>query len=62
MIAQQKIAPLMMIAVALIWGGTFIAGRQLPLEIPPLVSAFFRFFIACIVLVFFLHPGVGIYN
>ena len=56
MIAQQKIAPLMMIAVAFIWGGTFIAGRQLAVEVPPLLSAFFRFFIACIVLSFFSPP------
>ncbi|MEE9447558.1 MAG: DMT family transporter, partial [Arenicellales bacterium] len=38
------------ITVAFIWGGTFIAGRQLAIDVPPLLSAFFRFLIACIVL------------
>jgi drug/metabolite transporter (DMT)-like permease len=36
--------------VALIWGGTFIAGKQLAGNTPPLLSAFFRFLIASVVL------------
>lgn len=41
---------LTLIGVALIWGGTFIAGRQLADSTPPLLSAFLRFLIASIVL------------
>jgi drug/metabolite transporter (DMT)-like permease len=41
---------LSLIGVAAIWGGTFIAGRQLADSSPPLLSAFIRFFIASIAL------------
>lgn len=41
---------LSLIGVAAIWGGTFIAGRQLADSSPPLLSAFLRFLIASIVL------------
>jgi drug/metabolite transporter (DMT)-like permease len=47
---------LSLIGVAIIWGGTFIAGRQLADSSPPLLSAFLRFFIASIVLAFCLPP------
>ncbi|MFM9264498.1 DMT family transporter [Tychonema sp. BBK16] len=47
---------LSLIGVAIIWGGTFIAGRQLADSSPPLLSAFIRFFIASIVLAFCLPP------
>ena len=41
---------LSLIGVAAIWGGTFIAGRQLADSSPPLLSAFLRFLIASIAL------------
>jgi drug/metabolite transporter (DMT)-like permease len=41
---------LSLIGIAAIWGGTFIAGRQLADSSPPLLSAFLRFFIASIAL------------
>lgn len=42
--------PITLTLVALIWGGTFIAGRQLAGHSPPLLSAFLRFLSASIVL------------
>ena len=45
-----SLTSLTLIGVALIWGGTFIAGKQLAASTPPLLSAFFRFLIASIVL------------
>lgn len=45
---------LMLVGVAFIWGGTFIAGRYLAIDTPPLLSAFLRFLIASLVLYFFL--------
>ncbi|HIQ07459.1 MAG TPA: DMT family transporter [Thiotrichaceae bacterium] len=53
---QTKLVPLMMVTVALIWGGCFIAGRHLATEVAPALTAFLRFFIACIVLYFFSQP------
>lgn len=47
---------LSLIGVAAIWGGTFIAGRQLADSSPPLLSAFLRFLIASIVLALCLPP------
>jgi drug/metabolite transporter (DMT)-like permease len=41
---------LSLIGVAAIWGGTFIAGRQLADSSPPILSAFLRFAIASIAL------------
>lgn len=45
-----NVTVLTLIGVALIWGGTFIAGKQLAGSTPPLLSAFCRFLIASIVL------------
>jgi drug/metabolite transporter (DMT)-like permease len=45
-----NITALALICVALIWGGTFIAGKSLSGTTPPLLSAFLRFFIASITL------------
>jgi drug/metabolite transporter (DMT)-like permease len=42
--------PITLTLVALIWGGTFIAGRQLAGHSPPLLSAFLRFLSASVVL------------
>lgn len=42
-------------AVALLWGGTFISGRHLGNHVPPLLSAFLRFFIASAVLAVYLR-------
>jgi drug/metabolite transporter (DMT)-like permease len=39
-----------LVSVALIWGGTFIAGKSLSTTTPPLLSAFLRFLIASITL------------
>lgn len=43
---------LKLICVALLWGGTFIAGRVITSEIPPQIAALFRFIIASILLIF----------
>jgi drug/metabolite transporter (DMT)-like permease len=45
---------LMLVGVAFIWGGTFIAGRHLSVNTPPLLSASIRFLIASVTLSFFL--------
>jgi drug/metabolite transporter (DMT)-like permease len=42
---------LKLICVALLWGGTFIAGRVIAFEIPPQIAALFRFIIASILLI-----------
>ena len=42
---------LKLIAVAFLWGGTFIAGRNLATEVPPHLAAIGRFAIAAILLV-----------
>lgn len=38
---------LKLVAVALFWGGTFIAGRLVAREIPHMIAAFIRFAVAC---------------
>ena len=45
---------LMLVGAAFIWGATFIAGRHLAVNTPPLLSAFLRFLIASLVMYFFL--------
>ncbi|MCC8457884.1 EamA family transporter [Photorhabdus luminescens] len=40
--------------VAIIWGGTFVAGRYISVETPPLLSASLRFILAGITLIIFL--------
>ncbi|QZA79661.1 DMT family transporter [Deefgea piscis] len=37
--------------VSLIWGGTFVAGRYLSADVPPLLSACLRFFLASMTLI-----------
>ncbi|MFT4021124.1 MAG: DMT family transporter [Acinetobacter sp.] len=46
--------------VSMIWGGTFVAGRYISTDLPPLFSASLRFIIASIILTIFLiffHDG-----
>ena len=40
--------------MALIWGGTFVAGRQLAMDTPPMLSASLRFLLAAVALYLFL--------
>ncbi|MCW7547274.1 DMT family transporter [Photorhabdus sp. APURE] len=40
--------------VAIIWGGTFVAGRYISVETPPLLSASLRFILAGMTLIVFL--------
>lgn len=42
---------LQLLGVALVWGGTFVAGRVVAAEVPPFVAAFGRFAVASAVLV-----------
>ena len=42
---------LKLLFTAIFWGGTFVAGRYLAGEVTPYASAFFRFFIASLVLI-----------
>ncbi|ENX34162.1 hypothetical protein F889_02826 [Acinetobacter colistiniresistens] len=48
-----------LIAVALMWGGTFIAGRILASEISPTLSAFLRFALAALLLIILLFKSSG---
>ena len=41
------------------WGGTFVAGRLLALECPPLTAAFWRFLLAALVLLPFVRQREG---
>ena len=41
---------LKLLGVALFWGGTFVAGRSLAGQVPPVAAAFFRFALAAIIL------------
>jgi len=45
---------ILLILTALFWGGTFIAGRILAGQVPPLCSSFLRFLIAAIALLLIL--------
>src|ERR1700730_14037681 len=45
---------LKLLTVSVIWGGTFVAGKFLSGEIPPLLSASIRFLMASLTLVLFL--------
>ncbi len=45
--------------MALFWGGTFIAGRKLALEVGPFSGAFLRFLVASILLVPFVLRSEG---
>ncbi|WP_297573636.1 DMT family transporter [uncultured Deefgea sp.] len=40
--------------VSLIWGGTFVAGRYLSADVPPLLSACLRFLLASMTLIIFI--------
>ena len=52
---------LKLVAVALLWGGTFIAGQKVAHQLPPLLAAVGRFAIACAVLVpLALHSQGGL--
>lgn len=44
-----------LVVVALLWGGTFIAGRMLSETVPPLISATIRFFIAGVFLLLWVY-------
>jgi len=48
-----------LILTALLWGGTFIAGRVVSGDVGPFSAAFFRFFIASIFLVLFTYRIEG---
>ena len=48
-----------LIATAFLWGGTFIAGRELSQTVPPLISATARFFVASILLLLWLYLKQG---
>jgi drug/metabolite transporter (DMT)-like permease len=48
-----------LILTALLWGGTFIAGRVVAGDVGPFSAAFFRFFIASIFLVLFTYRIEG---
>ena len=48
-----------LILTALLWGGTFIAGRVVAGDVGPFSAAFFRFFIASIFLVLFTYRVEG---
>ena len=41
---------LKLLGVAFFWGGTFVAGRSLAGQVPPVAAAFFRFALAAIIL------------
>jgi len=41
---------LKLLVVAFFWGGTFVAGRSLAGQVPPVAAAFFRFALAAIIL------------
>ncbi|MEE4167155.1 MAG: DMT family transporter [Desulfocapsaceae bacterium] len=47
----------LLILTAFFWGGTFVAGRILAAQIPPLSSSFLRFFIASLALALILLVG-----
>ncbi|MFB2538881.1 MULTISPECIES: DMT family transporter [unclassified Acinetobacter] len=58
MINQHTGLYIKQIAVAMMWGGTFVAGRILSQELPPLLSAVLRFSLASfllVLLVFYTH-------
>jgi drug/metabolite transporter (DMT)-like permease len=48
-----------LLLTALLWGGTFIAGRVVAVDVGPFSAAFFRFFIASIFLVLFTYRIEG---
>jgi drug/metabolite transporter (DMT)-like permease len=48
-----------LLLTALLWGGTFIAGRVVAEDVGPFSAAFFRFFIASIFLVLFTYRIEG---
>jgi len=48
-----------LILTAILWGGTFIAGRVVAKDVGPFSAAFFRFFIASIFLVLFTYKIEG---
>lgn len=48
-----------LVVVAMLWGGTFIAGRALSETMPPLTSATVRFFIAGIFLLLWVYKTEG---
>lgn len=48
---------LRLLAVPAIWGGTFIAGRIVALEIPPATASLLRYLIACAALLAFVLIG-----
>lgn len=50
---------LKLIGAALLWGGTFIAGRELSQTVPPLISATSRFFVAAVILLLWLYKTEG---
>jgi drug/metabolite transporter (DMT)-like permease len=50
---------LKLVLMAIIWGGTFVAGRSLAQTIGPFAAAFFRFAIASVFLIFILRRVEG---
>lgn len=48
-----------LVLVAVFWGGTFIATKQVGLELTPLAGAFWRFFIASILLLGIIFKSEG---
>lgn len=50
---------LRLVLVAAMWGGTFIAGRRLALEMPHFVAAAARYGVACLVLLVYLRRREG---
>lgn len=48
-----------LILTAILWGGTFIAGRVVAKDVGPFSAAFFRFFIASIFLILFTYKIEG---
>ncbi len=48
-----------LICVALLWGGTFVAGRVIAVEIPAQIAALIRFIIASILLIMLIYLKEG---
>lgn len=48
-----------LVCVALMWGGTFIAGRIVAAELPPTLSALLRFMLAALLLILLLLKTTG---
>ncbi|MDR1621847.1 MAG: DMT family transporter [Synergistaceae bacterium] len=53
-VLKRRIVYVKLLAVSVIWGGTFVAGRYLGGNVTPLVSAGLRFILASVALMFYL--------